>query len=377
MTYELIAPCHFGLESVLKTEIRDLGYEILLVEDGRVTFLCDEAGIVRSNLFLRTCERIYIRAGSFHAESFEELFEGVRSIDWKRYIPEDGKFWVKKARSVKSRLFSPSDIQSITKKAVVEKLKETYHREWFPETGQQFPLWVFIHKDEVTVGIDTTGDSLHKRGYRAQASEAPISETLASALIKLTPWNKHRILVDPFCGSGTICIEAAMMAAGIAPGMNRDFLCEDWEHLIPRKTWYQGIEEAHDAVNLTIETDIQGYDIDACVLRTARHNAELAGVRDLIHFQQRPVKELSHPKKFGFIITNPPYGERLEDLRTLPDIYRDFGEQFRKLDNWSAFFITSYEDAQRYFGGKASKNRKIYNGMIKTYYYSYLGPKPK
>lgn len=377
MIHELIAPCHFGLESVLKKEILDLGYEILLVEDGRVTFSCDEAGIARSNMFLRTCERVYLKAGSFHAETFDELFEGIRALNWERYIPEDGKFWVKKARSVKSKLFSPSDIQSITKKAVVEKLKETYHQEWFPETGQEFPLWVFIHKDEVLVGLDTTGDSLHKRGYRAIASEAPISETLASALIMLTPWNKSRILVDPFCGSGTICIEAAMMAAGIAPGMNRDFLSQEWEHLIPRKDWYRVIEEAHDAVDLQIDTDIQGYDIDPEVLRIARHNAELAGVKELIHFQQRPVKELSHPKKYGFIITNPPYGERLEDQKTLPGIYRDFGEQFRKLDAWSAFFITSYDDAQRYFGGKATKNRKIYNGMIKTYFYSYLGPKPK
>ena len=377
MTYELIAPCHFGLEAVLKTEILDLGYEILLVEDGRVTFSCNEAGIARCNMFLRTCERVYIKAGRFHAETYDELFEGIRAIDWQQYIPEDGKFWVKKARSVKSKLFSPSDIQSITKKAVVEKLKETWHREWFPETGLSFPLWVFIHKDEVLVGLDTTGDSLHKRGYRAMASEAPISETLASALIMLTPWNKDRILVDPFCGSGTICIEAAMMAAGIAPGMNREFLSQDWEHLIPRKTWYRVIEEAHDAVNTDIETDIQGYDIDADVLRIARHNAGLAGVKDLIHFQQRPVSQMSHPKKYGFIITNPPYGERLEDRETLPAIYREFGEQYRKLDSWSAFFITSYEEAQRYFGGKPSKNRKIYNGMIKTYYYSYLGPKPK
>ena len=372
-----MAPCHFGLESVLKSEILDLGYEILLVEDGRVTFACDEEGIARANVFLRTCERVYLLAGRFHAETFDELFEGVKAIAWKELIPADGRFWVKKARSVKSRLFSPSDIQSITKKAVVEKLKETYRMEWFPETGEDYPLWVFIHKDEVLVGLDTTGDSLHKRGYRAMASEAPISETLASALIKLTPWNKSRILVDPFCGSGTICIEAAMMAANIAPGANREFLSQEWEHLIPRKVWYRVMEEARDGEDLQIETDIQGYDIDGNVLKIARHNAELAGVSGLIHFQQRPVKELSHPKKYGFIITNPPYGERLENEDTLPELYREFGERFRMLSDWSAFLITSYEDAERYFGGKASRNRKIYNGMIKTYYYSYLGPKPQ
>ncbi|MBQ9030422.1 MAG: class I SAM-dependent RNA methyltransferase [Parasporobacterium sp.] len=377
MTYELIAPCHFGLESVLKKEITDLGYEILLVEDGRVTFCCDEEGIARSNMFLRTCERVYIKAGQFHAETFDDLFEGIRAIDWKELIPKDGRFWVKKARSVKSRLFSPSDIQSIVKKAIVEKLKETYRTDWFEESGDDYPLWVFIHKDEVLVGIDTTGESLHKRGYREVASEAPISETLASALILLTPWNRNRILVDPFCGSGTICIEAAMMAAHMAPGINREFLCQDWEHLIPKKIWYHVIEEANDLVDLSVETDIQGYDIDPKVVRIARENAQKAGVGDLIHFQQREVRQLSHPKKYGFLITNPPYGERLEDQETLPGIYRDFGERFRALDSWSAFFITSYEDAQRYFGGKASKNRKIYNGMIKTYFYSYLGPKPK
>ena len=377
MRYELVAPCHFGLESVLKKEIVDLGYEILLVEDGRVTFACDEEGIARCNVFLRTCERIYLLAGRFHAETFDELFEGVKKIAWKELIPADGRFWVKKARSVKSKLFSPSDIQSITKKAVVEKLKETYRMEWFPETGEDFPLWVFIHKDEVLVGLDTTGESLHKRGYRAMASEAPISETLASALIKLTPWNGSRILVDPFCGSGTICIEAAMMAANIAPGANREFLSQEWEHLIPKKVWYKVSEEARDGENLQVQTDIQGYDIDGDVLRIARHNAELAGVSELIHFQQRPVKDLSHPKKYGFIITNPPYGERLENQETLPGLYREFGERFRALSDWSAFFITSYEDAERYFGGKASRNRKIYNGMIKTYYYSYLGPKPQ
>lgn len=377
MIHELIAPCHFGLESVLKQEITDLGYEILQVEDGRVTFSCDEAGIARSNMFLRTCERIYLKAGSFHAETFDDLFEGIRAIDWKQYIPEDGRFWVKKARSVRSKLFSPSDIQSIVKKAMVEKLKETYHTEWFPETGCDYPVWIFINKDEVTAGIDTTGESLHKRGYRAMASEAPISETLAAALIMLTPWNKNRILVDPFCGSGTICIEAAMMAAGIAPGSGREFLSQEWEHLIPKKAWYQAITEASDLVNTKIDPDIQGYDIDGEVLKIARHNAQIAGVGDLIHFQRREVKNLSHPKKYGFLITNPPYGERLEDQETLPSIYRDFGEQFRKLDSWSAFFITSYEDAQRYFGGRATKNRKIYNGMIKTYFYSYLGPKPK
>ena len=374
---ELIAPCHFGLESVLKNEITDLGYEITDVSDGRICFSCGAEGIARSNIFLRTAERVLIVAGRFHAETFDELFEGVKAIAWEEYIPENGRFWVKKAASVKSKLFSPSDIQKIVKKAIVERLKTKYHKEWFAEDGNDYPLRVFINKDEVLVGLDTSGESLHKRGYREMGTEAPISETLAAALIKLTPWNESRILVDPFCGSGTFLIEASLMAANIAPGMNREFLSMDWGNIISKKIWYNAIDEANSLIVRDLKTDIQGYDIDDKAVKVARHNAKEAGVEGMIHFQQRPVKDLSHPKKYGFIITNPPYGERLEDRNTLPDIYRDFGNQFRKLDSWSAFFISSYDDAQRYFGGKATKNRKIYNGMIKTYFYSYMGPKPK
>lgn len=373
---EWIAPCHFGLESVLKREIQDLGYEIVQVEDGRVTFSGGMEAACRSNIFLRTAERVLLKAGSFRAETFDELFEKTKDLPWERYIPEDGKFWVTKAASVKSRLFSPSDIQSIVKKAIVERLKSKYHIQWFPETGAAWPIRVFLMKDIVTVGIDTTGTSLHKRGYRPAAGKAPIAENLAAALIMLTPWKKDRILVDPFCGSGTFPIEAAMIAANAAPGMNRSFTAEDWGTLIPKKYWYEAADEAQDNLNDDIETDIQGYDADGEVIRTARRNAEAAGVGHLIHFQQRPVSELRHPKKYGFIITNPPYGERLEDRETLPGIYREFGEAFRMLDSWSAYMITSYEDAERYFGRKAAKNRKIYNGMIRTYFYQYPGPKP-
>ena len=373
---EWIAPCHFGLESVVKREVQDLGYEVTQVEDGRVTFSGGTDASCRANIFLRTAERILLKVGSFRAETFEELFTGTKEIPWEEYIPEDGKFWVAKAASVKSRLFSPSDIQSIMKKAMVERLKLKYHIQWFPETGAAYPVRVFLMKDVVTVGIDTTGTSLHKRGYRPAAGKAPIAENLAAALIMLTPWKKDRILVDPFCGSGTFPIEAAMMAANIAPGMNREFTAEDWTNLIPKKHWYDAVNEAQDLIDDQIETDIQGYDADEDVLRIARKNAEAAGVGHLIHFQRREVKDLSHPKKYGFIITNPPYGERLEEKDTLPRIYRDFGEAFRRLDCWSAYMITSYEDAQRYFGKKAEKNRKIYNGMIRTYFYQYPGPKP-
>lgn len=373
---EWIAPCHFGLESVLKREIQDLGYEIAQVEDGRVTFYGGADAACRANVFLRTAERVLLKAGSFKAVTFDELFEKTKAIPWENYIPKNGKFWVAKASSVKSKLFSPSDIQSIMKKAMVDRLRSRYHVQWFQEDGASYPLRVFLMKDIVTIGIDTSGDSLHKRGYRPLAGKAPISETLAAALIMLTPWRKERILVDPFCGSGTFPIEAAMMAANIAPGMNRSFTAESWANLIDKKLWYEAIDEANDLIDDQIETDIQGYDIDGDVVRMARQNAENAGVDHLIHFQERPVSALSHPKKYGFIITNPPYGERLEEKEALPGLYREFGESFRKLDSWSAYMITSYEDAERYFGRKADKNRKIYNGMLKTYFYQFQGPKP-
>lgn len=373
---ELIAPCHFGLESVLKREILDLGYEISKVEDGRVTFLGDAEAICRANIFLRTAERILLKVGEFRAVTFEELFEKTKALAWEAYVPANGKFWVTKAASVKSKLFSPSDIQSIMKKAMVERLKKVYHQEWFPEDGASYPVRVFLMKDVVTIGIDTSGVSLHKRGYRQLSSKAPITETLAAALIMLTPWRRDRILVDPFCGSGTFPIEAAMMASNIAPGMNRSFTAEQWTNLIPRKLWYESVEEASDLMEDQIEVDIQGYDIDGDVVKAARQNAADAGVDHLIHFQQRPVSQLRHPKKYGFIITNPPYGERLEEREALPELYRTFGESFRRLEDWSAYMITSYDEAERYFGRKADKNRKIYNGMIKTYFYQFMGPKP-
>lgn len=375
-TYELIAPCHFGLEAVLKKEIYDLGYEILSVEDGKVTFEGDAEAICRANINLRTAERVLLKVGQFKAVTFTELFDATKALAWEEFIPPDAKFWVTKANSVNSKLFSSSDIQSIVKKAMVERLKEKYKISWFKEEGEAFPLRVTIIKDIVTLAIDTTGASLHKRGYRPEAGKAPISECLAAALIKLTPWNKDRILVDPFCGSGTFPIEAAMIAAGIAPGLNRDFTAEKWENIIPRKMWYEAVTEANDMVNLNIETDIQGYDLDADVVKIARRSAQNAGVDKLIHFQQRDVAKLSHPKKYGFIITNPPYGERLEEKESLPAIYSALGRQFSLLDSWSAYVITSYSEAEKYFGRKADKNRKIYNGMLKTYFYSFLGPKP-
>lgn len=372
----LIVPCHFGVESVLKREIIDLGYEIERVEDGRITFSGNLLAICRANVFLRTAERVMIQVGRVKAQTYDELFEAVKALKWSDFIPENGKFWVKKASSVKSKLFSPSDIQRIVKKAIVENLKQEYGVSWFSEDGASYPIRVFFYKDEAVIALDTSGESLHKRGYRYYTSKAPISETLAAALIMLTPWNKDRILVDPFCGCGTFPIEAAMIAANIAPGMNREFTGETWTNFIDKKLWYQAVNEANDKINDDIETDIQGYDIDGEMIEYSRKNAINAGVEHLIHFQERPVSGLSHRKKYGFIITNPPYGERLEEQNSLQKIYTTLGEKYKALDSWSAFIISSYENVEKDMGIKATKNRKIYNGMIKTYYYQFMGPKP-
>ncbi len=374
--FELIAPCHFGLEAVLKKEIYDLGYEILQVEDGKITFEGDAEAVCRANIFLRTTERILIKVAGFQAETFEEFFQGILSVPWEDYLPADGKFWVAKASSVKSRLFSSSDLQSIAKKAMVERMKKEYDMDWFAEDGVSYPVRIFLYKDEVTVALDTTGESLHKRGYRYLGGKAPLAETLAAALILLTPWRADRILVDPLCGSGTFLIEAAMIAANIAPGMRRHFLSEKWDNLIPQCLWEECFAEAEDMVDLDVKTDLQGYDIDGDMIKAARENAKRAGVDGLIHFQQRAVDQLRHPKKYGFILTNPPYGERLEEKNALPKLYREIGEAYHRLDAWSMYLISGYEDTEKYIGRKADKNRKIYNGMLKTYFYQFLGPKP-
>lgn len=376
MKYELIAPCHFGLEAVLKREILDLGYEIISVEDGRVTFCGDDTAICRSNIFIRTAERILLKMGSFKATSFDELFEGIKAIPWEEYLPRDAKFWVTKATTNKSTLFSGSAIQSIVKKAGVERMKQTYRVTHFEEDGDEYPIRVFIFKDMVSVGIDTSGTSLHKRGYRRLVGKAPVSETLAAALLRLTPWNKDRVLVDPFCGSGTFPIEAAMMGANIAPGMNRSFTADSWEKVVPKRLWKNAYDEAHDMIRHDVEMNIQGYDIDSDIIKCAMANARDAGVEKYIHFQARDIKDLHHPKHYGFIVTNPPYGERLEEKAALPELYRAIGESYGRLADWSMYLITSYEEAEKYIGRRADKNRKIYNGMIKSYFYQFMGPKP-
>lgn len=374
--FEYIVPCHFGLESVLKREIQNLGYEIVEVEDGRVTFAGDEMAIARANIFLRTTERVMIKCGAFKAETFEELYEGIKNIPWERYFPRNARFWVTKATTNRSKLFATTSIQSIAKKAMVERMSQTYHVNRFAEDGEDYPVRIFIKKDIVTVGMDTSGVSLHKRGYRTLVGKAPISETLASALLMLTPWHADRPLIDPFCGSGTFPIEAAMIGANIAPGMNREFQAQKWLKLLSEKQWANAFDEARSLVKDVPEMHINGYDLDPEIVKCAAQNARAAGVDKYIHFQAKDVKDLSSPKSYGFVVTNPPYGERLEEKEALPALYTTIGKSFANLDKWSMYLITSYEDTEQYIGRKADKNRKIYNGMIKAYFYQFMGPRP-
>ena len=394
MSYILAAPCHFGLEAVLKREITALGLEIHMVEDGRVYFLGEAEDIARANIFLRSAERILLECGRFTAETYDELFENVKAIPWEDYIPKNGKFWVAKAYSVKSKLFSPSDIQSIAKKAMVDRLGGKYGITWFDEDGDSYPLRISIMKDVVSVCLDTTGISLHKRGYRTNSVMAPISETLAAAIILMTPWKRGRIFADPCCGSGTFPIEAAMIACNIPPGMNRDFLSENWDFIGKDRYFRNAVAEGQSAVDINRDSDIQGYDIDANAIESAAANAKAAGVRDVIHFQRRDLRDFSHSKKYGFIVTNPPYGERIsapsagsasgrpdngrinEEKDSLFALYRTLGEVYSGLDSWSMYVVSSYDKTQDAIGRRADKNRKIYNGMIEARIYQYLGPKP-
>ncbi len=371
---ELIATSTFGIEAVVAREIKELGYEDVTVENGRVIFTGNEEAICKSNLWLRCADRVYLKVGEFVATTFEELFQQVKALPWENYLGVDANFPVN-AKSVKSKLFSLSDIQAISKKAIVEKMKATYAQDWFEESGSKYPIMVSILKDKVTVSIDTSGAGLHKRGYREVGSEAPLKETLAAAMIKVSRWRPDRVLIDPFCGSGTIAIEAALIGRNIAPGINRSFISEEWD-MIPKDLWKKVKKEAYEVMEYDREIEIYGYDIDGRVVKIAMNNAEEAGVEDCMHFQRRPVSELSSKKKYGYIICNPPYGERLGEKKEVERLYREMGKVFTKLDTWSYYVITSHEEFQQCFGKKADKNRKLYNGRIKCYYYQYFGPRP-
>ena len=374
--YTLVSPCFFGVEKMLAREIKNLGYEIIKTEDGRVTYKTDEYGIAKSNIYLRCAERVHLKVAEFEARSFDELFEGTKRINWAKYIPFGAQFPISKASSIKSKLYSTPDIQSIVKKAVVESLKKSYlETGLLKEDKEKYPIYVFIHKDKVTLTIDTSGTALHKRGYRERANKAPIRETLAAAIMELVPWRPGRTLVDPMCGSGTLLIEAAMKGINMAPGLNREFISESWRTM-DKKIWWDVRREAYAQVDEDVEFKIYGYDIDEEALEIARENAEIAGVADYIEFKYGDATEFSSDEEYGFIVTNPPYGERLEDADTVKMLYKQLGYTFRKLKNWSYYLITSYEDFENEFGEEASKRRKLYNGMLKSNLYQYIGPKP-
>ncbi|QNB46695.1 methyltransferase domain-containing protein [Thermanaerosceptrum fracticalcis] len=370
---ELIATAAFGLESVVAREVLDLGYIEQKVENGRVTFWGDELAVCRTNIWLRTADRVLLKMGQFEARTFEELFQQTKALPWPDWLPEDANFPVE-GKSVKSTLFSVSDCQAIVKKAIVEKMKERYKRQWFEETGPRYKVEVALLKDVVTITIDTSGAGLHKRGYRKLVGQAPLKETLASALVYLSRWHPERPLIDPFCGSGTIPIEAAMLGLNLASGLRRDFAAEKWPN-IQEKYWKEARGEALDLIKKDISLDIAGFDIDDEALSLARYHAREAGVEKHIHFQRCPVAELKSKKKFGYIICNPPYGERLEEMKAVERLYKEMGQIFKKLDTWSYYVLTSHPRFETLFGRRADKNRKLFNGRIETHYYQFFGPK--
>ena len=372
---EFIASTLFGVEAITAREVKELGYKDVTVENGKVTFVGDEAALCRSNLWIRTAERIYVKIGEFTATTFEELFEGTKALSWEDWIPEDGRFPVE-GYSIKSKLFSVSDCQAIVKKAVVERLKKKYKKEWFEENGATYKIKFSLMKDKVTLMIDTSGDGLHKKGYRVISNEAPLRETLAAAMIMLSFWKPDRPLIDPFCGSGTIPIEAAMIGINLAPGLKRQFVSEKWWR-ISNKLWKEAREEAVGAIKKDITLNIKGYDIDENAIKLSKDNARKAGVEKYITFENISLKDLKTDDKYGVIICNPPYGERMGELKEVEKLYKEMGKVFKKLDTWSFYILTSHERFEKLFGREASKKRKLYNGMLKAYYYQYYGPKPE
>lgn len=372
--YKVIATTTFGLEAVVGDEAKRLGFNDLKIENGKVIFVTDEAGICRANLWLRAADRIRVEVVQFKATSFEELFEKTKAINWGDWLPQDGKFPVE-GKSVKSTLFSVSDCQAIVKKAIVESLKKEYHQDWFEETGALFPIEVALLKDVVTITLDSSGSGLHRRGYKTLIGSAPLRETMAAGLILLSRWRPDTALIDPFCGSGTIPIEAALIGLNIAPGLGREFAAENWGW-IPKQVWRDAREEAHDLAEYDRELHIIGSDIDDTVVKVARENAADAFVDDKIHFQALPMSKMSSQRKYGKIICNPPYGERIGEIKELDSLYQEMGQVFKLLDTWSYYILTSHPKFEQLFGKQASKKRKLYNGNIKVDYFQYYGPRP-
>lgn len=372
---ELMATATFGLEAVVKREIEKLGYRILKSEDGKLTFMGDERAIVKTNLWLRSADRVFINMGEFMALSFEELFQQTAALPWEEWIPADGKFTVN-GTSVKSKLYSVRDCQSIVKKAIVERLKQTYDIERFPETGAAYTVRVTLLKDRVTVTLDTSGPGLHKRGYRVRDVAAPIKETLAAAMVQLSFWKSGRLLVDPFCGSGTIPIEAAMIGRNIAPGLSRSFACEEWE-AIPKGLWKEERTSAFEAIDYHSDIRILASDIDPKAVVAAKANAEEAGVDDCIDFSVKPFSKLTVSENHGIIIANPPYGERIGDKNQIQKIYCELKQFMGSNPTWSLYLITSDKEFEKLFREKpADRRRKLYNGRIEICYYQYYGIRP-
>lgn len=371
---KLVATATFGLEAIVGRELKALGYENIHTENGRLFFDADLDAIARCNLWLRSSDRVLVCLGQFPATSFEELFEGTRSLPWPDWLPANACFPVE-GKSIKSKLFSVPDCQAIVKKAVVEKMKSAYPVNWFPEDGPRYTIEVALLNDIATLTIDTTGAGLHKRGYRQLTSQAPLKETLASALVSLSFWNPERVLLDPFCGSGTIPIEAAMLGLNMAPGLKRQFAAENWPG-IKKQIWLQGREEARDKIRRDIKLQIRGTDIDNQVLSLARHNAQEAGVAEHIHWQRMPMSELSSSYSYGCIICNPPYGQRLEDMQAVKGLYKEMGQVFSRLETWSYYILTAHQDFEHWFGRKADRRRKLFNGRLECQYYQYYGPRP-
>lgn len=371
---QLLATAAFGLEAVVARELKALGHEEVTISDGRVRFTSEPRDVCRANLWLRSADRVLVVLGEFEARDFGELFDRTNELPWEDWLSERAKFPVN-GRSVRSQLHSVPDCQKIVKKAIVERLKRFTNTEWFEETGPEFPVEVSLLKDQCTITLDTSGAGLHKRGYRALAGEAPLKETLAAALVQLSYWNRDRLLVDPCCGGGTILIEAALLGRNLAPGLHRNFTAEHWPR-IPRRLWDEAREEARAAALPKLGERLAGYDIASAPLELARTAAKQAGVFDDLHFQQRPLAEFRSSAKYGCLITNPPYGERLGEQREAEELYRTLGQVCRPLDTWSIYVITSHPDFERLFGRKAERKRKLFNGRIECTYWQYPGPKP-
>lgn len=372
---DLIATSAFGLEAVVANELKKLGYSDLQVENGRVFFSAGLEAIPRCNLWLRSADRLLVKFGDFQARTFDELFEKTKKLDWSDWLPANAEFPVE-GKSIGSQLFSVSDCQAIVKKAVVESLKRKYPLKWFPEDGPRYRIEVSLLKNQATLTIDTSGAGLHKRGYRQLSGEAPLKETLAAALIYLSRWRPDRALIDPCCGSGTIPIEAALIGRNIAPGINREFAAQKWPQL-PQPMWQQARQEARDAIIPNQPLGITGYDIDGAALEMARFHARQAGLNQVISFHRQPLSELRSQYKYGYLIANPPYGERLSEKEQVEKLYRGLGLVAKNLDTWSFYVLTSHPQFEKHFGRRADKKRKLYNGRIQCNYYQFFGPKPE